>query len=248
MTEPSTAIALGAPALHQPHTLIFFVGALLCLFVTQIPGWSKWSIDRQRQVYWGATAGAAACAFLAGLPDWQSGVLFGLFVLFLMAMTAYLLGNYIKIGGRIYAFHLQDAKPDPTPVGSGADDPTASIDDGPDPYGGTVSAPKLWWLMVVGMGICSFNIGLHLTGTETERPWLWPFFVVAIVAIGAGIGVGDGAAGAGVARRQYVQFVVIAITTAGAFVVFYLVGYVIGRRRHSGQVGDPGRTSRHQRR
>jgi hypothetical protein len=238
-----------APRLTDPWTLFFFIAALVFLALSLVPIFlHSRDVRWQRRMYWGCTTGVALCAFLAAIPDFAGGAVFAAAAFVYAIIPAYFSGRLIKVGGRIIAFHIQDGTPDPVPGKENDAPSTADNDDETPSYGGTVSAPKLWWLMVVGMGICSFNIGLHLTGTETERPWLWPLFVVVVLVTGLGIGVGDGASGVSVARRQYVQFAVIAITTGGAFVVFYLVGYVIGRRRLSRQVAGPGRTIRHQKR
>ena len=55
------------------------------------------------------------CVFFAALPDWLGGLVFGAATRFGMALAAYFTSSYIKIGGRIYAFHAADERPDLQP-------------------------------------------------------------------------------------------------------------------------------------
>jgi hypothetical protein len=69
-----------------------------------------------RRVFWGGTLLASISAFFISYPpDWKSGVLLLLFVSGMTVFTAYFYTPYIKIRGRIYAFHIDDSRPDPGP-------------------------------------------------------------------------------------------------------------------------------------
>ena len=223
------AAVVAAPSLRNPHTLIFFIGALLFLGMTQLAAWHEdWDLARQRRFYWVGTGGAAVCALLAGLPDWSSGLIFGVGVIVLMAITAYFLGSYIKIGDRIWAFHLRDGGPlekRARNVARGSNFDTSAGD-----YGGAVTAVKFWWLTVVGVAICSINVAFHFVKENAEKPWLWVALSAVLVFLAIGLGYGDGATGNSIARRQYAQFTIITVITPGVFTVIYLLSFAIGRR------------------
>jgi hypothetical protein len=96
VTERVTA----QPTLEQPHTLIFFVAALVCLVIALVPLLSSKEVATQRRVYWGGTGAAALCFFLASLPDVGTGSLLILGSFVFMAIPAYFSGPLIKVGGR----------------------------------------------------------------------------------------------------------------------------------------------------
>lgn len=113
---------------------------------------------------------------------------------------------------------------DGTPAPS-TDDP--DYDPAPDSYGGSVTAGKLWWLMIWGVTMCVGCIVIP----AADKPWyLVPGGAGALVLIALGYGHQDASWGYGIARGQYVQFGIIAILTAGVFTVLYLAAYAAGKR------------------
>lgn len=211
---------IAAPSLRNPRTLVFFIAALLLLglAVLAVLNDQRWELSRQRRVYWAGTFGAALCALLAGLPDWVGGLEFAAGVVLLMAMNAYFLTSYIKLGGRVFALHLRD----------GAAANAGSADGLPaDAYGGNLSAPKMWWMMVIGLVICSVNV-VGRYGASL----IWIAFAAPVVVLPIGFGYLDAAAGQRFARGQFVQFGIITVVTAGAFAVLYVVGFAVGGGGH----------------
>jgi hypothetical protein len=93
------------------HMKVFFALAGVCLAVTVLSSLAK-SIEAQRRIYWGGTAGAALFTFIGLLPDWTGGLGLAAAGLFAMALAAYFTSSYIKIAGKIYAFHTRDGQPD----------------------------------------------------------------------------------------------------------------------------------------
>jgi hypothetical protein len=215
----------GRPSLQQPHTLIFFLAAMLCvativlllLFVKRDRSW-------ERRVYWTGTFGAVVCAFLAALPYWKYGVGAVIFGVALMTFGAYAYTPYIKIRGKIYAFWLPDSLPDPPPgvtAAPGSDDPA------PDSYGGLVTARKHWWAAIFTVAF----FGCLLLIRADDKPWwLTPAAAAILVTASFGYGYIDASWGYSIARGQRLQFVIIAIITAGAFTLLYVVGYYAGKR------------------
>lgn len=203
-----------APTLRNPRTLLFFVGALLFLALPLLASVNddRWDIGTQRRVYWSGTFGAALCAFLAGLPDWLGGVQFAAGVVLLLTANAYLLTSYLKVGGRVVALHPRDA----------ADADAGASDDRPpaDAYGGSLTAPKMWWMLVVGMVICAANV-VGRYGASL----LWIAFAIPVLLLAIGFGYMDAAARQRFARGQLVQFAIIAVVTAGVFAALYAIGF-----------------------
>ncbi|WP_236054827.1 hypothetical protein [Mycobacterium sp. SM1] len=141
-----------------------------------------------------------------------------------MIFNAYHFTLYIKIRGKIYAYYVTDSLPGPSPDGTlppGAGDP--DYDPAPDSYGGTATAKKTWWSGVFGMVILVVAIDL-------AKPWHTAMLVGAVVVFAPGYGYSDASWGDPVARGQRLQFVIIAIITAGVFTAFYLAAYRAGRR------------------
>jgi hypothetical protein len=217
------------PSLEQPHTLIFFIATLVCLAFAVLP---QLFLNRgrswERRVFWGGTTAALPCVFVASLPDWKLGIGASLFGLAWMIFTAYWLGPSIKVGGKTYAFHVVDSLPDPAPDGTprpGSDD--LDYDPAPDSYGGLTTAKKSWWVMILTSAMCVLCVIIR----ADDKPWwLAPVMGTFFVILSAGFGYGDASWGYPVARGQRLQFVIIAIITAGAFTVLYLAGYSAGKR------------------
>ncbi|WP_099023669.1 hypothetical protein [Mycolicibacterium palauense] len=211
----STLPIAAGPSVDNPHTLVFFVAALLSLALTFIPKGNKRSLSWQRKVYWSGTFGAAVCAFIASIPNFTTGALLAAFAVFLMTVSAYFTSQYIKIGSRVIAFQ---SATDLTDRAGGSGELT---DD--EPYGSRVSAAKMWWLAVPSVGIGSVNLFGYLYDNDGLVYGLLGLGI--LVATGLLIGCGDGLWRQRVARGQYLQFAIVAVISAGIFAVSYLVAY-----------------------
>lgn len=217
------------PSFQQPHTLIFFIATLMCLVIAVFPP-MFFNRDRswERRVAWLATGAAVTCAFLATLPDWKLGIGVSLFGAGIMILGAYFSTPYIKIRGKIYAFHVQDSLPDPAPDGAplpGSDDP--GYHRAPDSYGGLATARKFWWLQVPTMAMCVLCVVIK----ANDKPWwLAPAMATLLVVAAFALGYEDARWGYSIARGQRVQFGIIAVITAGVFTVLYLGAYYAGKR------------------
>lgn len=208
--------------MHVEFVVLAFVGLLLPVF-------ASWNNRRAgRRVFWaGFLVASVSAFFIAYPPDWQSGIAFSLLVVFMMLLTAYFTSPYIKIRGKVLAFHISDSMPDPSP--GGAPEPSSNdpeFDPAPDSYNGTVTAGKAWWLLIFTAALFGFPVII----IDEAKPWLAPLSAVAFVAIAAGLGYGDASWGYSIARGQRVQFVIIAIITAGVFTILYLGGRYAGKR------------------
>jgi hypothetical protein len=186
-----------------------------------------------RRVFWvGLTVALVSAFFIAYPPDWKSGVGLSLFVTAMMLMTAYFTSPYLKFGGKVAAFFTTDAEAEERTGGNG------EADDGPRggraaPDGALTSARKLWWLMVLAMALCAFNIGQYVAAGDNPR--LAIAVAAAIVVVSIVLGYGDGRANFSVARRQSLQFAIVSIVSLGALTVLYLGAYAVGKqwwRRH----------------
>jgi hypothetical protein len=217
------------PSLHQPHTLIFFVLMLAFLaLATVVPMLAKRDRGWQRRVCWAGVAGAAVSVFLACLPYWKLSIGAALLTVAFMTAAAYMSTPYIKIRGKIYAFHVRDSLPDPSPNGAtapGTED--RDHDPAPDSYSGSVTAQKFWWLLIVTTAIC---VGCVLVPAADKPWWLAPGAAAMPVLAALGLGHQDASWGYSVARGQRLQFGVIAAVTAGVFAVVYLGAYGAGKR------------------
>jgi len=209
---------------HEPHSLIFGVLALVCLAVAVVPVWTKMDVNRQRPFYWLGTAGAAACAFVASLPIWKTGLMLAVAAVVFMAFPAYFTGSLIKIRGKVYAYHIQDSAPAESPDRA-AD---SAHDEWPDAYGNGVTAVKVWTLMIGVVIVCAGNVVFSILANRIE--WTTYAAAIALVVFAVGFGYGDASWGYRVARGQYVQFVIIGILTAGIFPALYLASFAAGRR------------------
>lgn len=223
----SVVYAATQPSLHNPHTLAFFIGALLGLACAVVPLWTRRDDSWQRRVYWTGIGIAILCAFLASLPDWKIGGGLALFVGGLAILGAYFNTPYIKIGKKIYAFYTQDSHAD-----SPRDDTARSADKKPrysppsDSYSGLASAKKFWWLLVFVVVICVFNV----VTVDPNKPWVSILAATMIVLIASYFGYGDASSGYSIARGQRPQFVLISAITAGVFALLYFAAYQAGKR------------------
>lgn len=146
--------------------------------------------------------------------------------------TAYAYTPYIKIRGKIYAFHVEDSRPDPSSNGApvpGSGDP--DYDPTRDAYSGLglTTAAKMWWLMVFLIGGSAFNVVAYLH--FREDPWILPLSAAFIVFGGVGLGYfADGSWGYPIARGQCLQFLIISLVTLGMFTILCLGAYYAGKR------------------
>lgn len=180
-------------------------------------------------MFWSGVCGVAVFCFLAALPQWGTAIFVAVFSVGYLSFSAYFATPYIKIGGRIYAFHIDDSEPDRAPdePPPGAGDP--DYDPYPDSYAGSVTAPKMWWLMVPGMALCSFNVATALVSAG-KRSWVDVAAAAAVVVIAAGFGYMDSSWRYRIARGQTVQFVLVGVLTGGMFTLLYLTAYRIAQR------------------
>ncbi|WP_197378350.1 hypothetical protein [Mycolicibacterium mengxianglii] len=216
-----TGFQAGAqPTADDPHTLVFSIAAVLCLLLPVITVGSKRDLGWQRKVYWGSTFGSAACVFVASLPNIATGLIFVVFVLFITTVRAYFASQYIKIGGHVIAFH---SAPDP----ARHDDVAALEDD--QPYSPSVSAAKMWWLMVIAVGVIgSGNMWAYVVDREDLRYGILGLGIVVAAAVLYGIG--DAMHLQRIARGQYLQFAVLALVSAGIFPVLYVIAHWVTLR------------------
>lgn len=213
MTDLSAA---AQPSVNDPHTLVFSIAAVLCLLLPLVTVGSERDVGWQRKIYWGGTFGSMVCVFIASLPNIATGLIFALFAIFIMSLRAYFTSQYIKIGGRVIAFHsATDTSSRPGRPGE------LGVDE---PYSPTVSASRLWWLLIVGVGI--FGAGsmwINLaSGQELRYGILGLGIVVAFAVLG---GIGDAMHRQRIARGQYVQFAILSLASAGLFPLFYLIAH-----------------------
>lgn len=154
--------------------------------------------------------------------------MFSGFVAFVMLLNTYMTSPWIKFRGKIYAYHVSDCLPDPSPDGApapGSEDP--DYDPAPDSYDGSATAQKTWWSHVFAMALCVFCVIVR----SDDRPWLTPVAMAILVLVPVFFGFfADGSWGYPIARGQYLQFGIIGLITAGVFPVLYLAGYYAGRR------------------
>lgn len=214
------------------HLNIFFIvtGAIGILLPIVAPSNNR---QAERRLFWiGFLIALTSAFFIAYPPDWKAGIGWALLTSFLMLWRAYFSTSNIKIGGKIYAFHVEDSRPDPPPIttpriGTAEGD----HDTAHDAYSGLglTTAKKMWWLMVFLMAICSVNVIAYVH--DKERPLLAGVMTALLVVGAAGYGyAGDASWGYPIARGQYLQFIIISVITLGVFTVFYIGGYYAGKR------------------
>lgn len=208
--------------------LYFVVGTLFGLIL-----WLVAPVDdrrTERRFFWcGFVIATASAFFIPRPPDWTTSSILSVFVAGVMIFNAYFLGSNIKIRGKIFAYHVDDSLPDPSPDGTpapGTDDP--EYDPAPDSYGGLATARKSWWLHIVAVAICVLCVIIR---SDDKPGWMAPVMAACLIAMALVLGyLADGSWGYPIARGQHLQFGIIALITAGVFPVFYLPAYYAGRR------------------
>lgn len=217
------------------HINVFFVATGAIGFLLQLVTPSN-NRQLERRFFWtGFTIVAISAFFIAYPPDAKAGILWFAFACFLMLSRAYMMTSNIKIRGKIYAFHTDDSRPDPSPECSSTPDDkpeSASTDEPeydptPDAYSGMASAGKVWALLILTMAICSLNAIIYIV--DRERPLLAFVMLSLLATFAIGFGYTDAIWGYPIARRQIIQFFVISIITAGVFTVLYLGAYFAGK-------------------
>ena len=221
--------------MHHINTFFVLTGSVGYLIHLVAPANNR---QRERRFFWtGYVIVAISAFFIAYPPDANSGLLWFAFASFLMLSRGYMMTSNIKIGEKIYAYHLDDKRPDPPAVQSAAADNAApDYDPEPDSYNGTITATKMWISLIVMTAICTVNIVVYFE--SKERPILTLIMALVLVALSAGFGYGDSIWGYPIARRQLIQFSIISIISVGVFPMLYFAGYLAGkhwpwRNKHS---------------
>ncbi|CAJ1585720.1 hypothetical protein [[Mycobacterium] wendilense] len=199
---------------ERPHTLIFYVLTMVCVATTLIPDGSRGDLSSQRRTYWSGTVFAAACAFIAALPNVRTGLIVAGLCVFCLVLPAYFRTQLIKIGGRVIAFESAEYLPD-----------TA---DGKDPYTRRASAAKVWWLSIFCVGIGAINLLAYVIDHEPVLYGLLGLFLLTVPAVVSGLN--DGMHRQRIARGQYLQFGIVTVISAGIFTVCYLLARSVGLR------------------
>lgn len=196
--------ATGAPqSFLAPQTLIL-IGAVIIIvagFVAALvsnPRLQRWS-------YWCGWLGGTAvisCAFIdRGWPMVASAAAVGLIS---AVIVAYFRTPYLKLGSRIYAFTLVQSRNVPSAGGSRPRLPS-------DAYGNFLTAAKYWWTIAT----LSVAVGaLALVGDDAK---LTLGLAVLIAILLGATGHLDVREGFPLARRQFVQLGVVAISTIPIF-------------------------------
>lgn len=177
-------------------------------------------------MFWvGLLVAVVSAFFIPSPPNVKTGAQISGFVAFMMLGTAYFTSPYLKLNGKIYAAYKTDVQ---------ADDPVSDT-DAPSPRGDAAddglltSARKLWWFMVPGMALCTFNVGQYVFAREEPR--LAAVMAAVMVLVSVVFGFVDGRAGNPIARRQTAQFVLITVVTVGIFAILYLSAYGMCQRK-----------------
>jgi hypothetical protein len=231
-STPHAVTDLATPSLHHPHTLISFVAALLCLAIATLPGmFLNLTRSQERRLYWGSVVGAAVFAAISVLPDWKLSIGVAAFGITLMTASAYMSSPHIKIRGKVYAYHLSDSQPDPSPDTTSTPQhgqPNDIVaDPAPDSYSGIATAQKSWWNMVAVMVLL---VLFMLVPSDHKPLWMRPTAAAILVLFAAAFGYIDASWGYTIARAQRLQFAIIAIVTAGIHTIIYLLAFRAGRR------------------
>lgn len=203
-------------AIDNTHTQIFSVAAILCVLLTVIPAGSDRPLSWQRKFFWTAAFSAAACAFIAGLPNLRTAISLAMTCLVITATYAYFHTQYLKIGGRLLAAQNKNGFPE------------SAFGAGQDPYSPSLSAAKMWWLVVMisaagSVGLLGYVIDDSLLSLCLG---LGAFLVVGIM-----LGYMDGTDDQRVARGQYLPFAICGVASAGIFALAYLITYRAALRR-----------------
>ncbi|WP_232315565.1 hypothetical protein [Mycobacterium celatum] len=215
--------------MHHLNTFFIVTGAFGILLPTVIPSKSP---QAERRIFWiGFLTASISAFFIAYPPDWKAGIVWALLASFTMIVRAYFSTSYIKIRGKVHAFHVEDSRPDLTPdSGTPSSIDYPGRDPAPDAYGGLglTTAKKMWWLMVFLMALCALGVAEYFHFKDSL--WSAALAAAVVVIIATALGHMDASWEYPIARRQRIQFGAASIITLGVFAVFYLGAYYAGKR------------------
>lgn len=182
------------------------------------------TVERGRQLFWTSLIFSSICAFFVAYPpDWRVGIGWTALILGVSIFTAYMSTPFIKIGGKVRAFYLQDTLAETEPT-----DRTASATaDRANSYNGLTTAAKSWW---ANFGAVAIFMACILIPAHDKPLWLAPTMSALIIVAAAIYGFGDANSRYPPARGQYLQFLLIGVISIGSFTVIYFLGYLIGKR------------------
>lgn len=198
------------------------------------------SIQAQRRLYWVLTFTSSLLAgFAAAQPDWGRAFILTTALIAAMALWAYVWTPYVKIGGKIHALLSRNVDAErfceerarSERRGSEATRANAGSRyraDVVDPYAQVSSAGKVWWIFTAVLAMCGAT-------------WWWYFAEghgrpTALIATGlfllafSFVGYGEGSLRNPIASGRYLQFVLCTLVTAGVGMIFYVIGYAVGRK------------------
>lgn len=203
---------------------IAFAGTILCFIVAGIPAFAKVDLAVAKRLYWGGCSGAAILgAVTVSRRGWAACLAVVLLIGFLAVLRAYFQTSYIKIGDRVFAHSVPDT----------VDEKSGRVDRAPaDSYGGTVTAPKQWW--VFAALACILGGAVYSLGFD----WRGIFAVAFLSFLGAVTGHDDSSRELPVVRGQRVQAFIVLVASIPMFLIppaAYLVGYEVGKRRPHGR-------------
>lgn len=107
------------------RAVCFWVGIALMGLGTlagSFPLWKSSSLSPdsiKRRVYWASVSMAAVMFFLSQLPDWRSGLFFGICIALGLVAIAFTWTGHIKVAGRVYSASPTLRRPDRPPALSG---------------------------------------------------------------------------------------------------------------------------------
>lgn len=204
---------------------VFFGVVVVALAIGVIQSFFNHSRASQRRMYWTCAAISVTAGLLAFYPPWTRGLGASAFLAGVMVVIAYAYTPYIKIRGRICSLGIQTPDPEDVPRESASD----QAHPAQDAYGGTLTAAKMWWILVPLMLISAVNTYAFATG-EGEW-WVAAIGIVFLLFLAITSGYGDASWGYPIARGQRIQFIVLVVVTLGTFTLIYLVAYGIAKRR-----------------
>lgn len=176
-------------------------------------------------MYWSCASAAAVFGSLAAYPPWTRALGACAFIAVVMIVVAYVYTPYIKMRAKIYSLGIQSPDPDDVTPGSAS----GQHDPAPDGYSGTLTAAKMWWILVPLMFISAGNTYAFATGDGEW--WVAAIGVAFLLFLAIATGYGDASWGYPIARGQRIQFALLAVITLGTFTIVYLAAYAMARRR-----------------
>lgn len=164
---------IDSPVLPQ----VLLVAGLVIVFAGMIFAMSARDKTAERRGFWVTWALAGTVMSLSGLQSgWGLVALMAGVIACGVVFWAYFRTDYLKIGGRIYAFRLQDSQPDEN------DDKTPPPP--PDAYP-ALTAPKQWWSLAFLTALAAAVVFIEGIG------WLTVLMAVGATVVLGGIGKSD---------------------------------------------------------